>query len=407
MPTPMIPPPRMGKILYRPVLVVTWPATIDVTVTPSIIGVSIRPLTVGDSPCTVCWNSGRNVIAPNMARPVRNVITIAREKFRLRKTCSGSIGSAALRLGDAERHRGRHGDQGEADDLRRAPWVLRPAPGGQQDQRGRGHGEQRPAQVVDLVADLLGGHVQGGEQVDQRRAAHRDVDVEDPAPGEGGGDEPAEQRAADGGEHHHHHHVAHVLPALARSHDVAERRHRADHQPAGPQALQRAERDELRHRLRQAGQRRADEEDDDRGDEELLPPVHVAELAVERRGDRGREDVGGHHPGQVRDPAEVAHDPRQRGAHDEVVEHGQQDRQQQPGQHDHHLARREELPARPVHAPGRRPRCLAPCCLAPCWLALGRPTRSCRTRPLRRPLLPPPPASSRPPSSRPPQAAHR
>ncbi len=88
-------PPRIGKILYRPVLVVTWPATIEVTVTPSIIGVSISPLMVGDSPWTVCWYSGRNVSAPNMARPVRKVSAIVTEKFLLRKTCSGSIGSAA------------------------------------------------------------------------------------------------------------------------------------------------------------------------------------------------------------------------------------------------------------------------------------------------------------------------
>ena len=71
------------------------PGHIEVTVTPSIIGVSISPLTVGDAPCTVCWYSGRKVIAPNMARPVRNVIAIVSEKLPLRKTCSGSMGSAA------------------------------------------------------------------------------------------------------------------------------------------------------------------------------------------------------------------------------------------------------------------------------------------------------------------------
>ena len=92
----MMAPPSTGKILYRPVLVVTWPATIEVTVTPSIIGVRARPLMVGDSPWTVCWYSGRNVSAPNMARPVRKVSAIVTEKFLLRKTCSGSIGSAAL-----------------------------------------------------------------------------------------------------------------------------------------------------------------------------------------------------------------------------------------------------------------------------------------------------------------------
>ncbi len=177
---------------------------------------------------------------------------------------------------------------------------------------------------------------------------------------------PPSQRAGDGGEHHHDHHVAHVTPALARRHDVAQGGHRADHQPAGAQALDGPEGDQLGHRLRQAGQRRPDQEDHDREDEELLPPVHVAELAVERRGDQGREDVGGHHPGQVRHPAEVADDPRQRGAHDQVVEHGQQDGEQQPGQYDHHLARREELPAARLSWPGRlraalpvhpRPRC--------------------------------------------------
>jgi hypothetical protein len=194
------------------------------------------------------------------------------------------------------------------------------------------------AEVVDLVADLLGRHVQDGEQVDQGRAAEREVDVEDPAPGEAVGDEAAGQRAADGGEHHHHHHVAHVAAAFPRRHDVAERGHRPDHQAAGPQALQRAEPDELLHVLRQAGQGRADQEDHDREDEELLAAVHVAELAVERRGDRRGQHVGRDHPGQVGHPAQAADDPGQRGAHDELVEHRQQDRHQQSRQHDHDLA---------------------------------------------------------------------
>src|ERR1700721_4644031 len=94
MPSAMIAPPIMGKILYLPVLVVTWPATIEVIVTPIIIGVSASPLIVGDSPWTVCWYSGRNVIAPNIARPVRKVSAIVTEKFLFLNTCSGRIGSA-------------------------------------------------------------------------------------------------------------------------------------------------------------------------------------------------------------------------------------------------------------------------------------------------------------------------
>ena len=69
----------------------------DVSAEPTISGVSSRPLTVGVAPCTVCWYSGRNVIAPNSPRPTKNVMTMVSEKFRFLNTCSGSIGSAARR----------------------------------------------------------------------------------------------------------------------------------------------------------------------------------------------------------------------------------------------------------------------------------------------------------------------
>ena len=93
---PMVMPaaPRIGSALYRPVRVVIWPAISEVIITPTIMGVSSRPLTVGEAPCTVCWYSGRNVIAPNMASPARKLSPVTTEKFRLRKTCSGRIGSA-------------------------------------------------------------------------------------------------------------------------------------------------------------------------------------------------------------------------------------------------------------------------------------------------------------------------
>ena len=177
-------PPRIGKIRYRPVLVVTWPATIEVTVTPSIIGVRASPLMVGDSPWTVCWYSGRNVIAPNMARPVRKVSAMVSEKFRFLNTCSGRIGSATRSSTTQNPAVAATASTAEADDLGRGPRVLGAAPGGQQDERGRGHGEQHAAEVVDPVADPLGGQVQGGHDVDQGRPADRQVDVEDPAPGE-------------------------------------------------------------------------------------------------------------------------------------------------------------------------------------------------------------------------------
>src|ERR1700678_3718165 len=369
MPTAMMAPPRIGNTLYLPVLVVTWRDRIDVTVTPSIIGVSISPLTTAEAPWTVCWYSGRNVIAPNIAMPVKNVSIIATEKFLLRKTRSGKMGSAAL------------------VSVTRNPMVAAT----ERTRRTMICSEPHAAQVVDLVADLLSRHVQDGEQVDEFRAAQRQVYVEDPAPGEAVGDEPAGQRAADGGEHHHHHHVAHVAPAFARRHDVAERRHRPDHQAAGSQPLQGPEHDELRHVLRQAGKRRTDEEDHDRGDEQLLAAVHVAELAVERRGDGRRQHVGGHHPGQVGHAAQAADDPRQRRADDELVEHREQNRHQQPRQHDKHLT--------PVGVLARAGQARVSW---PVTVASSGYVAAPVARTLRHPSAPSRPPSSRPPAGCPP-----
>ena len=66
--------------------------------------------------------------------------------------------------------------------------------------------------------------------------------------------------------------------------------------PPAPSPCTRAEGDQLGHALRQAAQRRADQEQHDRALEDALAPVEVAELAVQR-GDRGlREQVGARRP---------------------------------------------------------------------------------------------------------------
>jgi hypothetical protein len=93
----------------------------------------------------------------------------------------------------------------------------------------------------------------------------------------------------------------------------------------GPQS---AEGDQLAHPLRDPAEGGADQEDHDRGLEHELPAVQVAELPVQRRGHRRGQQVGGHDPGQVLDPAEVADDRRQGGRDDRLVERRQQ-------QHEH------------------------------------------------------------------------
>jgi hypothetical protein len=84
------------------------------------------------------------------------------------------------------------------------------------------------------------------------------------------------------------------------------------------------------HVLRQAAERRSDEEDHDRDDEERLSAVSVAELPVQRHRHGRAEHVGGEDPGVLRDPAEVGHDLRQGSGDDRLVERRQQQSDHQP-----------------------------------------------------------------------------
>ncbi len=70
--------------------------------------------------------------------------------------------------------------------------------------------------------------------------------------------------------------------------EVADRSHRDDHQPAAAEALQRAQRDQLRHVLRDPAERRSREEQRDRDLQHDLAAVQIAELAVERQHDGRR-----------------------------------------------------------------------------------------------------------------------
>ena len=230
------------------------------------------------------------------------------------------------------------GDDSQHDDLPGAPRVLAAAPAGHQHDRRRSDRDDCGAQVVDLVLHSPARQVQRGPQVDQRGPADRHVDVEDPAPGPVLRDVTADQRPGDHRHHHRGHHVAHVLAALAGGHQVTDGGDRADHQAAGAEALQGAEGDQLVHGVREAGQRRADQEQHDRDHQESLAAVHVTELAVEQRGDGGRQNVGRHHPRQVVQAAEVADDARQRSRDDQLVEHRDDEREQQTWQHDQDLA---------------------------------------------------------------------
>src|SRR3954464_4325199 len=74
-----------------------WPEPIDVVSTPSIIGTSRSPEPVGVAASTVWKYSGRNVTAPNSAKPTISDSTPATENTRSRHSAGGRIGSGARR----------------------------------------------------------------------------------------------------------------------------------------------------------------------------------------------------------------------------------------------------------------------------------------------------------------------
>ena len=82
----------------------------------------------------------------------------------------------------------------------------------------------------------------------------------------------------------------------------------------------------------QAAQRRAHQEDDDGRLEDALPPVEVAELAVERDDGGLGQEVRGHHPGQMGEPAELGDDGRERGGDDGAVERGEEENHDEAGE---------------------------------------------------------------------------
>jgi hypothetical protein len=218
-------------------------------------------------------------------------------------------------------------DQG--DHLHRAPGVGGATEARVQHDRRETACEEGRAEVVDLVLDLVGASVEGGSDHGERDQPDRDVDVEDPAPGEVVDEEAAEQRPDHGRDAEDAAEEALVAAALARRDDVADHGDRDHEQAAAAQSLDRPEEDQLGHVLADSAQRGADEEDHDRRLQYALSAVQVAQLPVEGSDDRRGEQIGGDDPRELRDAAEVADDRRERGRDDRLVERSEKQHQQQ------------------------------------------------------------------------------
>ena len=182
------------------------------------------------------------------------------------------------------------------------------------------------------MRDPLGARRQRRGEHEERNDAERQVHVEDPAPAKRGRQEPPEQRTGDAREAEHRAEQARVAATFARRDHVADRGLGTYHQPAASETLQRAERDQLVEVLAQPAERGAEQEDHERALEDDLAPVLVAELPVQRRYHRLREQVGGDDPGDVVQATEVADDRRERGGNDRLVERRQEHDEQQPAE---------------------------------------------------------------------------
>src|SRR6185503_4061915 len=122
--------------------------------------------------------------------------------------------------------------------------------------------EQRSAGVIDRVSRTLDPRRERRADHGERNDSQRDVDVEDPAPGEMRGEVSADQRPGDARKPEHRAEDSLVATALARWKNVADDRLTGDDQASAAETLYGAEDDQLRHVPAQAAQRRANQEDD-------------------------------------------------------------------------------------------------------------------------------------------------
>ena len=181
------------------------------------------------------------------------------------------------------------------------------------------------------------GEQDGGER--ERGEPDRDVDEEDPLPGEDVGEDAAEEHARGCAEATHgapgtQGDVA--LPALAERRGQDRERGRRDR--GGAQSLQRASGDQRRLAPGEAAEERADREDDQAGHEDHAAPEDVGETTAQQQKAAEDERIRADHPLQVLlREAQVFLDGRQRDVDDRDV------------QNDDELRDAEERQCKPFH----------------------------------------------------------
>ena len=241
---------------------------------------------------------------------------------------------------DEQHHQDRHGGE-RPEDFWRRPGVGTATPHRDEEKADHSSRQQRGAGVVDPVTHPGEGEVEHDARHAEGDPSDGDVHVEAPPPGQVLCEQSPDGRTGDGRDGEDGVHVALVLrPDPGRQH-VADDRHHLREDAARAEALDGTEDDQLDHGVGEPGQDRAQQEDHDGDLEDDLPAVEIAELAVQRRGGRRGQQVGGYDPGQFVQAAEVPGDGRQRRRHDRLVERSHHEPEHQPEVDDLDLPVRE------------------------------------------------------------------
>ena len=201
----------------------------------------------------------------------------------------------------------------------------------QQQEAAQSGGEQTGPGPVDrrnLAIDVGFGHVPGEHH--DRHDGERHADQEDPAPADVVGQVAADERAGDAREAPDGAEEPLDLRPLVQGEQVAQHGQHDRPDRAGPQPLDRPHRDQLAHRLRRPREDRAQAEEHQAEQEDALAAVEVRQLAVDRRADRRRQQIGRDHPGVDLEALELGDDRRHGRRDDQLLHrrdrHGDQER---------------------------------------------------------------------------------
>ncbi len=249
-----------------------------------------------------------------------------------RRSTARSMSGSATRASSDDERGGHEQPAGDQPDVRRRAPAPRVGLGDAEQDRPERDGQDRGAGPVD--PRVRRGRHRRQQPVRGERGGQRDeVDPEQPA-GVEDVDDDARQRqpdpAADAEDRADHPEAGgHALARERVAHDAERQR---EH-PAGDALQDPAGDHDADRRPERRDDRPGREDEQDRGEHAALA-VDVAELADDRRGDRGRQQERGHEPGHRRGArVQALADLRQRRDHERLRQRERDARQEQHEQH--------------------------------------------------------------------------